>query len=155
VPSELLKHFHMQSDGTLLYENGGKPRRIAHWGGSKPRQLSDDRVLFTAGTQFLVFDGQGNLVGSQEFVRPRVNFAALSRDHRRFALAVYVWGFGDPSYLEEETIAVYDVDSLRPVFAVRSVPLPKEQSWAALSPDGSLLAVGAEHTLRLFRLPLN
>jgi hypothetical protein len=151
--SDLLRHFHVQSDGTLWYEDGSERRHLAQGTcGGVPRQLNDDRLLFTACTQFFVFDGRGNVVLSQEFVRPKVNFAALSRDHRRFALAVYVWGFGDPSYLEEETIVVYDVASLRPIFAVKSDPLPKQQSWAALSPDGSLLAVGAEHTLHLFRL---
>ncbi len=87
-------------------------------------------------------------------MRPEVKFAALSRDGRRFALALSVQGFGDPSYLEEEMIVVYDVASMKPIIAIKSVPLPREQSWAALSADGSLLAVGAEHTIRAFRIPL-
>jgi hypothetical protein len=149
----LLKHFiDDQTDASVWYQNGSDRRRIATCS-AFPRALNNDRVLIAACTKLLVFDGRGNLVGSQDFVRPEVNFAALSRDHSRFAIAVYVWGFGDPSYLEEETIAVYDVASLRPVFALKSDPLPAQQSWVALSPDGSLMAVGAGHTLRLFRLP--
>jgi hypothetical protein len=153
--TNLLKHFiYNESDSSLWFQDEQGDRRIAqNVCGGMPRALSDDRVLITACTRFLVFDGRGNLVGSQEFVRPEVNFAALSRDHRRFALAIFVWGFGDPSYLEEETIAVYDVATERPIFAVKSDPLPDQQSWVALSPDASFMAVGAEHTLRLFRLP--
>jgi hypothetical protein len=116
-------------------------------------QLREDRILVIACTRFSVFNGKGILLASEDFVRPKVNFAAISRDHGRFALAVYVWGFGDPSYLEEETIVVYDVETLRPVIAVKSQPLPKLQSWAALSPSGFQLAVGAEKSLRLYTLP--
>ena len=109
----------------------------------------------TGGRQFSLFRSDGTLVSTETFTREGVNFAALSADHRRFAMAVYLWGVGDPSYLEEEKIIVYDADTGKAIVSVPSDPLPQRQSWAAISPDGTLLAVGAQNTLRLFRLPLS
>jgi len=153
--SEELRHFRLDQDQTLWFEDQGSRRALSHGScdGSWPHALNENRFFFAACTKFMVFDGLGNLVAQEDFVRPKVNFAAVSRNRRRFAVAVYVWGFGDPSYLEEESIVIYDVSSLQPIFGVRSSPLPKLQSWTALSPDGSLVAIGAEQTLRLFRLP--
>jgi len=104
--------------------------------------------------QFSLFRADGTRVSTESFTREGVKFAALSADHRRFAVAVYLWGVGDPSYLEEERIIVYDAETGKVIVSVPSQPLPMTQSWAALSPDGALLAVGAQGTLRLFRLPL-
>src|SRR5260370_35449089 len=73
-------------------------------------------------------------------------------DHQRFAVAVYLRGVGDPSYLEEERIIVYDAETGKAIAAVPSEPLPRTQSWAALSPDGTLLVVGGQSSLRLFLL---
>lgn len=114
-------------------------------------QLTEDRVLVTGCTKFSLFDARGNRVGSDDFVRPEVSLAALSRDGRRFVLLVYVWGIGDPPYVEEEEIVVYDTATARPLLAVNTDP--KVYSLAAISPDGSDLAVETAQTLRLFRLP--
>ncbi len=73
----------------------------------------------TAGRQFALFREDGTLVSTESFTREGVKFAALSADHRRFAIAVYLWGFGDPSYLEEEKIVVYDAETGK---AIASVP---------------------------------
>ena len=150
-----LSYFKGSSAGQLWFEKDGArkllvPRRC---GDARPQLVADDRVLVICANSFYVFATEGDLVASQVIVRPGVHFAAVSKDKRRFALSIYIWGFGDPSYLEEETIVVYDSETVRPIFSVKSNPLPEQQSWAALSPDGSLLAVGAKRTLKLFRLP--
>jgi hypothetical protein len=109
-------------------------------------------VLVTTGGQFSVFRADGTLLSTERFTREGVKFAAIPADHGRFAVAAYLWGVGDPSY-EEEKIIVYDAETDQAIAAVSSEPLPRTQSWAALSPDGSWLAVGAPSTLRVFRLP--
>jgi hypothetical protein len=139
----------------LWLEDGGQRRLLIHYrcGEIALYQISEDRVLATSCTQWGVFDLQGNQVGGDDFVRPEVRFAAVSQDHRRFAVIVFLVGFGDPPHLEEETIVVYDTAGARPVLAVNFDRLPQPESWAALSPDGGLLAVGADHTLRVFGRP--
>ena len=82
-----------------------------------------------------------------------MRFASLSEDHNRFAVVVYLVGFGDPPHLEEETLVVYNAANARPVLAAKLNPIPNRRAWGALSPDGSRLAVGADDTLRLFQLP--
>jgi hypothetical protein len=116
-------------------------------------QIGENRVLAIGCEQFEVFDLQGKLIGGADFVRPTVRFVALSRDHLRFAMNVFLVGVGDPPHLEEETIVVYDTATARPALSVKLDPMQPADSWAALSPDASLLAVGAGPKLRVYRLP--
>jgi hypothetical protein len=148
-------NFHSDSHGKLFFDEEGSARLLAQFPCDLLyiHPLGTERILVTACRQFSLFRADGTLIATETFTREAVNFAALSADHHRFAVAVYLWGVGDPSYLEEEKIIVYDADSGKAIVAVPSEPLPRLQSWAALSPDGSLLAVGAQNTLRLFRLP--
>ena len=148
------KKFHSDSHGRLFYDGEGRTRLLTQFPCDLIyiHPLGMERILVTACRQFSLFRADGTLITTETFTREAVNFAALSADHHRFAVAVYLWGVGDPSYLEEEKIVVYDADTGRPVVAVPSEPLPQVQSWTALSPDGTLLAVGAQNTLRLFRL---
>ena len=147
--------FRSDPDGKLWFEGDGKTKLLAHYpaNGAFIHPLGTERVLVTAGRQFSLYRADGTQVSSESFTREGVKFAALSADHHRFAVAVYLWGVGDPSYLEEERIIVYDAETGKAIAAVPSQPLPTTQSWAALSPEGTLLAVGAQSTLRLLRLP--
>ena len=147
-------NFRSDSNGKLWFDGPGESKLLAQYPGDAFIQsLGTERVLVTAGRQFALFREDGTLVSTESFTREGARFAALSADHRRFAVAVYLWGFGDPSYLEEEKIVVYDAETGKAIASVPSEPLPMTQSWAALSSDGTLLAVGAQSTLRLFRLP--
>jgi hypothetical protein len=149
------RNFHSDSHGKLLFDSESGTVVIAQFPGDMIyiHPLGSERVLVTGGRRFSLFRADGTLISTESFLREGVNFAALSVDHHRFAVAVYIWGVGDPSYLEEEKIVVYDADTGKAITSVLSDPLPQQQSWAALSPDGSLLAVGAQNSLRLFRLP--
>jgi MFS family permease len=149
------RNFHSDSHGKLLFDGESGTTVIAQFPGDLIyiHPLGSERVLVTGGRRFSLFRADGTLISTETFLREGVNFAALSADHHRFAMAVYLWGVGDPSYLEEEKIIVYDADVGKALASVPSDPLPQQQSWAALSPDGSLLAVGAQNSLRLFRLP--
>lgn len=149
------RKFRSDPQGKLWFDGDGAPKLLGQYPPNEAyiQPLGPDRVLVTSGGQFSLFSSDGILISTEHFTREGVNFAALSADHRRFAVAIYLWGVGDPSYLEEEKIVVYDAETGKAIAAAPSVPLPANQSWAALSPDGTLLAVGAQSTLRLFRLP--
>ncbi len=151
------RSFHSDSHGKLLFDGEAGTRVLAQFPGDmiSIHPLGSEHVLVLGARQFSLFRVDGTFISTETFLREGVNFAALSADHNRFAMAVYLWGVGDPSYLEEEKIIVYDADTGKAVASVPSDPLPQQQSWAALSPDGTLLAVGAQSTLRLFRLPLS
>lgn len=150
-----VKELKSDSNGKLRSEEDTRKRFLAQYPPNSVliHPLGSERVLVTKAQEFSVFRSDGTLVSTERFTRESANFAALSADHRRFAVAVYLWGIGDPSYLEEEKIIVYDAETGKAIAAVPSEPLPRTQSWAALSPDGSLLVVGAQSRLRLFRLP--
>lgn len=139
----------------LWFEEAGRRHFLTHYRCSEIAlyQISEDRVLAIACAQWGLFDTRGNQVGFHDLVRPNVRFAAVSQDRRRFAVIIFLVGFGDPPHLEEETIAVYDTANAHPMSAVKLSPVPLVESWGALSPDGSLLAVGAQPTLRLFQSP--
>jgi len=147
--------FRAERDGTLWYDGSSEAKLLGKYTPDATfiYPLGPERVLVIAGKRFALFRGDGTQVKNESFSREGVHFAAVSSDHRKFAVSVYLWGVGDPSYLEEERIVVYDAENGSVVTSVPSNPLPKTQSWTALSPDGSLLAVGAGTTLRLFRLP--
>jgi len=149
-------NFRSDSDGKLWFEADDGAKLLAQYpgGGAFIHPLGTERVLVTAGRQFSLFRADGTQVSTERFTREGVKFAAISADHRRFAVAVYLWGVGDPSYLEEERMIVYDAETGKAIASVPSDLLPMTQSWAALSPDGTLLAVGAQSSLRLFHLPL-
>jgi len=149
------RNFRSDSHGKLFYDGQDGTRVLAQFPGDLMyiRPLGEERVLVIGARTFSLFRADGTFISNQSFARDRINFAAVAADHHRFAMAVYIWGFGDPSYLEEEKIVVYDADTGKAIAAVQSEPLPQQQSWVALSPDGSLLSVGAQDTLRLFQLP--
>jgi len=148
-------NFRSDLSGKLWFESDTGTELLAEYpgGGVFIHPLGTDRVLVTAGHQFALFRTDGSQISTERFTREGVNFAAVSANHHRFAVAVYLRGVGDPSYLEEEKIIVYDGGTGKVIASVPSDPLPRTQSWAALSPDGTLLAVGAQNSLRLFRLP--
>ena len=83
-------------------------------------------------------------------------FAGASRDGNRFVAVEAFYGKGHTPKLRFETFTVIDVRSPRPIFTVKIKELQGRESGrsgAALSPDGSLLAVNSLGIVRLFRLP--
>jgi hypothetical protein len=55
--------------------------------------------------------------------------------------------------LKSEHFVVYSVDTGESIAEVTPDELAEEQSWTALSPDGSMIVVGSPLKLTLFRLP--
>ncbi|MGA3326742.1 MAG: hypothetical protein ABSF45_19935 [Terriglobia bacterium] len=144
-------------DKDLWFGEGEHRRLLKHFNCAEINlyQISEDRVLAIGCTQLEVFDLQGKWIGGADFVWPTVRFVALSHDHRRFAVNVFLVGVGDPPHLEEETIVIYDTVNAVPALSVKLDPLPPPDSWAAMSPDASLLAIGAGPKLRIYQLPPN
>jgi len=109
----------------------------------RPVFLSDDRVLTASCKIARILDTQGNILKTITLHDP-VSFAGVSQNGKRFALQVAV---------KHEHFVVYSVDTGEPVAEVTPDEPSEEQSWTALSPDGSMIVVGSPLKLTLYRLP--
>lgn len=84
-------------------------------------------------------------------------FAGASRDGSRFAIVEAFYGSGHDPKLRAERFIVFDVRTRKPVFTTDIVELrgrERGRSGAALSPDGSALAVNSLGIVRLFHIGL-
>jgi hypothetical protein len=82
-------------------------------------------------------------------------FVSASRDGSRFAIVEAFFGYGIHGKLRSERFTVYDVGSRHPIFSTVITELRGQEfgrSGAALSPDGSALAVNSLGIVRLFNL---
>src|SRR5262245_41959692 len=93
------RNFRTESDGSLWYDGDSTPKLLGRYipSGTSIHLLEPERVLIIAGKRFALFRSDGTQVLDESFAREGVHFAAVSADHRRFALSVYLWGVGDPS----------------------------------------------------------
>jgi hypothetical protein len=114
--------------------------------------LDNETMLLINGNRLTLLDSQGKVRGTDYWPGEDVNFAGVSRDGSRFAIAIARWGFGDPAYINREMIIVYDTATMRPVAQLRSEPTPAMQSWSALSPNGKDLAVASGRTVTYFHI---
>jgi hypothetical protein len=115
--------------------------------------LNNEVMLMINGNRLRVIDSKGKLMGEDEWPGEEVNFAGASRDGRRFAIATERLGFGDPAYINRESIIIYDTSTIQPVEAIHSDRVPYLQSLSAFSPDGKAFATGSNPTISYFRLP--
>lgn len=114
---------------------------------------NDVRAVTTDCGTLLVIGADGHVLFSDEYHNAQIQFGGASRKGNRFVLAVAVWHPGDPSYMTDEWLVVYDIEHRGPVFAWKSSPLPYLQSQTALSADGTRLLIGSGGHLQLTRLP--
>lgn len=97
--------------------------------------------------------------GEKLFVTPLgqmgAYFVSASRDGRRFAVLQQFERPGDPPSLCRERVTVFDIARRKAIFVVDVTDLESTSasSGAALSPDGSRLAVRSGSAVRLFALP--
>jgi len=139
----------------ISYPNGSKMRFDTGCGGVAHDSLvSDDvhAVVTDCGTLFVI-GANGQVLFSDEYPHAQIQFGGASRNGNRFVLAVTVWHPGDPSYISDEWLVVYDIEHRRPVLAWKSSPLPYLQSQTALSADGTRLLIGSGGHLKLTWLP--
>lgn len=112
--------------------------------------LSKDTLVITSDCSTLsVIGTDGHVFFSDVFPGAEVKFGGASKNGRRLILSVTVWHPGDPPYLMDEWLVVYDIQHRGPVFAVKSDPLPYMQSQSALSADGNRLLIGSGGHLKL------
>jgi len=95
----------------------------------------------------------GLLLFADAFNDAYLYFGGASENGKRFVIAVSSWHPGDPPYLTDEWLVVYDVDRRGPIVAFKSDTLPYEQSQSALSPAGNHLLIGTGGHLKLVTLP--
>jgi len=118
--------------------------------GGRPQFLSDDLVLEPGCKSPLIVDTQGNLVKTLP-LKSDFSFAGVSQNGKRFALQVA--SFSGMHSLKQERFVVYSVETWEPVAEVTPDELAEEQSWTALSPDGSMIVVGSPLKLTLYHIP--
>ncbi len=118
--------------------------------GGRPQFLSENRVLTASCKIARVLDTQGNILKTITLHDP-ISFAGVSQDGKRFALQVA--SLSDTHSVKHERFLVYSVDTGEPVAEVTPDKPGEEQSWTALSPDGSMIVVGSPLKLTLYRLP--
>jgi len=118
--------------------------------GGRPQFLSDARVLTASCKIARILDTQGNILKTI-MLHDQISFASVSQDGKRFALQVA--SFSDTHSVKHERFVVYSVDTGEPVVEVTPDELAEQQSWTALSPDGSMIVVGSPLKLTLYRLP--
>ena len=92
------------------------------------------------------------MIFSDSYSEGHISYGGASSDGERFIVAVSAWHGGDPSFMTDEWLVVYDIERRSPMYAVKSAPLPYLQSQSALSKDGARLLVGSGGHLKLLQL---
>ena len=117
--------------------------------GGRPQFLTDDLIFEPGCKNPMILDTHGNLVRTISLKGP-FSYAGVSQNGQRFALQI-ASSSGDS--LKREHFAIYSVDTGELIAEVTPDGLAEEQSWTALSPDGSMIVVGSPLRLTLYRLP--
>jgi hypothetical protein len=122
----------------------------------RPRFLSDETLAVVGcGRIEVVRPGAGRICHAA--VSREADVAAVARDGGRFAIVEVSWGLGHWGHLQPGTIRVLDVEGCTESFRIE-IPAPRGSendvaAGAALSPDGSLLAINTLGDVSVFRLP--
>lgn len=135
----------------IVHEDGSKNTLQIDCGNVGDSFLSKDAFVIIGCNTLSVIGADGHLFFSDAFTGADLKFGGASRNGKRFVISVRAWHSGDPPYLTDEWLVVYDTEQRASVFAVKSDPLPYMQSQSALSTDGSYLLTGSGGHLRLVR----
>lgn len=120
--------------------------------GGRPEFLSDEKVFVGGCDEVRIIDIHGNLLHETKTAEGDPTFAGVSQDGRRFAVE-FTDERGDPPGLLYDHFMVFDTESGKAIAIVRIEDLPENNSWSALSPDGTLFAAGSPTSLSLYRIP--
>lgn len=118
--------------------------------GGRPQFLTDDLILEPGCKGPIIIDTRGNLVRTIGLGGP-FSYAGVSQDGKRFVLQLP--SFNKEGSLKQEIFVVYSVGTGEAVAEVRPKEKGEQQSWTALSPDGSMIVIGSPLKLSLYRLP--
>lgn len=135
----------------IVHDDGSRSDFQADCGNVGNSFLSKDAFVIIGCSKVSVIGAYGHLFFSDDFNGAGLQFGGASKNGKRFVLAVGASHGGDPPYLTDEWLVVYDAERHAPVFAVKSDPLPYIQSQSALSADGNYLLTGSGGHLRLFK----
>ena len=132
--------------GFVTYRDASGDHLLYHGScGGRPQFLTDDLILEPGCKSPLIIDIHGNLVTTLS-VKGGFSFAGVSQNGKRFALQLTGSG-------QHERFLVFSVQTGEPIAEVKPDQDGEEQSWTALSPDGSMFVVGSPLKLTLYRLP--
>ncbi len=134
----------------------GIAQHILYRGPNQPYSnfyLNNEVMLMIEGDYLRLIDGQGKLLGEDEWPGEELGFAGVSRDGSRFAVARERWGIGDPAHINRESIVVYDTSTIRPIVEIHSEQVPYLQSLSAFSADGKAFATGSGSSISYFHIP--
>jgi len=136
----------------IVHDDGSHSVFQTDCGNVHDSYLSKDALVVIGCNTLHVVRVDGYALFSDAFGGAGLQFGGASKDGKRFVVAVSASHGGDPPYLTDEWLVVYDVERRAPVFAVKSDLLPYMQSQSALSADGNYLLAGSGGHLRLLRV---
>jgi hypothetical protein len=136
----------------IVHDDGSRSGFQTDCGNVGDSYLSKNALVIIGCSTLSVIDADGHLLFSDSFSGADLKFGGASRNGKRFVISVTTWHPGDPPYLTDEWLVVYDKERRAPVFAVKSDPLPYMQSQSALSADGKYLLAGSGGHLKLHKI---
>lgn len=150
---------------TPRYSNRPTTIEIAHEDGSKSSLQTDCGLVdtsFLSKARFVmsgchvlsVIGTDGHILFSDSFAHEGLiglQFGGRTSDGGKFVISVTSYRPGDPPSLTDEWLVIYDTEKQRATFALKSDPLPYQQSQTALSSDGDYLLVGSGGHLKLVK----
>ncbi len=136
----------------ITHEDGSKSTLQTECGLVHTSFLSKDRFVMIGCNALSVVGTNGQLLFSDSFTDKGLKFGGRASDGRRFVISVTSYQPGDPPSLTDEWLVIYDTEKHSATFALKSDPLPYQQSQTALSSDGDYLLVGSGGHLKLVKL---
>lgn len=136
----------------IAREDGSKSTLQTDCGLVHTSFLSKDRFVTIGCSVLSVIDTNGHALFSDSFPDKGLgglHFGGRTSDGGQFVISVTSYRPGDPPSLTDEWLVIYDTEKQRAVLALKSGPLPYQQSQTALSADGRYLLVGSGGHVKL------
>ena len=133
----------------IVHEDGSKNTLHTDCGNVQTSFLSKSRFVMIGCNALSVVDMDGQVLFSDSFNDGGLMFGGRSKGGKRFVISVTAYRAGDPPSITDEWLVIYDTEQRRAKFAVKSDPLPYQQSQSALSADGNYLLIGSGGHVKL------
>jgi hypothetical protein len=133
---------------TYVDENG---QHLLYHGkcGGRPQFISDELIFEPGCKQALIMNTKGALVQSLE-LKESFSFAGTSEKVKRLALQLAT--FDGSHDLKREHFLILSFDNFQKIADIEPDERAQEQSWTAMSSDGSMFVVGSAQKLSLWRV---
>lgn len=136
----------------IAHEDGSKSALQSDCGLVHTSFLSKDRFVMIDCHILSVIGTDGHVLFSDSFPDEGLiglQFGGRTNDGSKFIISVTSYRPGDPPSLTDEWLVIYETEKQRAAFALKSSPLPYQQSQTALSADGKYLLVGSGGHVKL------